>query len=301
MGDEIWIYYAEANSSHPTAKDPRSQIRAAAWRKDGFASLATTGDTPGVLTTPALAFNGDNLEVNVDVEPGGEVRVALLNANSVALDGFDASHCDPIDAASDGVARTVSWHGKSELSSLRNTPLRLRITLKKARLYAFRIGAAGFRGITLQRSVRASRPTRIVVRLALEPVAETVIVNRDPQTSALDRRGFSTFLSRELIDMLPDDPEEFVRVLRDMAPPGAIIRIDGFAGGPMPPKAQILSVRIPRLDAYPAQELPGPRLARVVAPVWGRVIGHMFLLAGWWAGAGPRRSPGWRGRGAGKA
>ena len=123
--------------------------------------------------------------------------------------------------------------------------------------YRVRIGAAGFRSIKLLRTVRPSRPTRLVVRLALEPVQETVTVSRDPQTSALDRRGFSTFLSRELIDMLPDDPEEFVRVLRDMAPPGAIIRIDGFAGGPMPPKAQILSVRIPRLDAYPAQEHGG--------------------------------------------
>ena len=123
--------------------------------------------------------------------------------------------------------------------------------------YRIRIGAAGFRGVTLLRSVRASRPTRLVVRLALEPVEETVIVNRDPQTSALDPRGFSTFLSRELIDALPDDPDEFARALRDMAPPGAIIRIDGFAGGPMPPKAQILSVRIPRLDAYPAQEHGG--------------------------------------------
>ena len=147
--------------------------------------------------------------------------------------------------------------------------------------YRIRIDAAGFRGITLLRSVRASRPTRVVVRLALEPVEETVIVSRDRQTSALDPRGFSTFLSRELIDALPDDPEEFARALREMAPPGAIIRIDGFAGGPMPSKAQILSVRIPRLDAYPAQEHGGLNgggaIDIVTRPGGGDVQGAMDL------------------------
>ena len=84
-----------------------------------------------------------------------------------------------------------------------------------------------------------------------------VVVGRDSQASSLDPRGFSTFLSREIIDSLPDDPEEFARALRDLAPPGAVIRIDGFTGGSLPPKSQILSIRLPRIDTFAAQDHGG--------------------------------------------
>ena len=138
MGDEIWIYYAEANSSHPTAKDPRSQIRAAAWRKDGFASLATTGDTPGGLTTPALAFTGGELQLNVEVEHGGEVRVEVLGVDGKTHDGYSLIECDPLKAGDEDVARIVSWRGNSDVRSLAGKPVRLRLALKGARLYGFR-------------------------------------------------------------------------------------------------------------------------------------------------------------------
>lgn len=123
--------------------------------------------------------------------------------------------------------------------------------------YRLRMAAPGFRELTLIRTIRSQRTTRLSVRLALAHVEETVVVSRDRQTAALDSRGFSTFLSPEQIEALPDDPEELVRVLRAMAPPGAVIRIDGFAGGAMPSKVQILSIRIPRLDVLPAQEHGG--------------------------------------------
>jgi hypothetical protein len=127
------------------------------------------------------------------------------------------------------------------------------------------------------RTIRRLRTTRLSVRLALAHVEETVIVSRDRQTTALDPRGFSTFLSREQIEALPDDPEELVRVLRAMAPPGAVIRIDGFAGGAMPSKLQILSIRIPRLDVLPAQEhgglTGGAAIDIVTRPGGGEVSG----------------------------
>jgi len=149
--------------------------------------------------------------------------------------------------------------------------------------YRIRVGAVGFREVTFLRWVRSSQTTRLTVRLALERVDETVIVSRDRQTSALDPRGFSTFLSREQIEALPDDPDELARVLRDMAPPGAVIRIDGFAGGPLPSKAQILSIRIPRMDAFPAEEHGGlnggTAIDIVTRPGGGDVQGSVDLTA----------------------
>src|SRR6185503_9855073 len=42
-----------------------------------------------------------------------------------------------------------------------------------------------------------------------------------------------------------------------MSPPGAIMRIDGFSGGKLPPKSQIRSIRLPRMDQMAAQNHGG--------------------------------------------
>ncbi|MEO6434716.1 MAG: hypothetical protein ABIP55_03005, partial [Tepidisphaeraceae bacterium] len=135
-GDEICIYYAEANSSHPTTAGPVAQIRAAAWRRDGFVSLVAAGQTPGVLTTQAIVFDGHHLEVNVQTEKEGQVRVALLAADATPLPGFEEAACDPLRGK--GIAHTVSWRGRKDLSRLKGTPVRVRMTLSDAQIFSFR-------------------------------------------------------------------------------------------------------------------------------------------------------------------
>ncbi|MBI4475947.1 MAG: TonB-dependent receptor [Acidobacteria bacterium] len=113
---------------------------------------------------------------------------------------------------------------------------------------------------TMVRGVRVrNRDNRLTITLQLEKLDETLNVGRDAQSSALDAQGaaFSTVLTREMIDALPDDPEDLERVLQAMAPPGATIRIDGFTGGKMPPKSQIRSIRLPRMDMFAAQNHGG--------------------------------------------
>jgi len=95
--------------------------------------------------------------------------------------------------------------------------------------------------------------------LPIRKVAEDITVARDGRTAALDPRGnaFSTVLTREQIEMLPDDPDEMEAALRAMAPPGAVFRVDGFTGGRLPPKSQIRSIRLPRMDQFAAQNHGG--------------------------------------------
>jgi hypothetical protein len=147
-------------------------------------------------------------------------------------------------------------------------------------VYGVRVDAPGFASAFV-RSLRVSGEVRHTVRLTLHRVSESVVVQADPQRAALDPRGFSTLLTREQIDALPDDPAEMAAVLRDLAPPGAVIRIDGFPGGLMPPKSQILSIRLPRLDSYAAQEHGGLSALSVIeivtAPGGGRVQGTTDL------------------------
>jgi hypothetical protein len=125
--------------------------------------------------------------------------------------------------------------------------------------------------------VRAGENRRSVT-LRLKKVEEEVTVGRDGKTAGLDPRGnaFSTILTREMIEALPDDPEEMEAVLKAMAPPGAQFRIDGFSGGRMPAKSQIRSIRLPRLDAFAAQN-------------HGGMNGMMFIDIMTQPGAGPLR------------
>lgn len=106
--------------------------------------------------------------------------------------------------------------------------------------------------------VRAGDNRRTIV-LPLKKVAEDLVVGRDKQTAGLDPRGnaFSTVLTREQIAALPDDPDEMEAALKAMAPPGAVVRIDGFTGGKLPPKSQIRSIRLPRMDQMAPQNHGG--------------------------------------------
>ena len=101
--------------------------------------------------------------------------------------------------------------------------------------------------------------TRRRITLQIKKLDEAVTVNRDPKTASLDPAGsaFSTVLTRAQIALLPDDPDEMAEVLKAMAPPGSVIRVDGFTGGKLPPKSQIRSIRLPRMDMFAAQNHGG--------------------------------------------
>ena len=125
--------------------------------------------------------------------------------------------------------------------------------------YSIQAEFPGFQTVIVRDVRLRAGETRRSITLPIEKVAEDVTVARDPQTSALDPRGnaFSTVLTREQIAALPDDPDEMEKVLKAMAPPGATLRVDGFTGGKLPPKSQIRSIRLPRMDMYAAQNHGG--------------------------------------------
>ncbi len=125
--------------------------------------------------------------------------------------------------------------------------------------YTLQAEFPGFETVTVRDYRVRAGDNRRSITLPLKKLEDQVTVGRDGQTSGLDPRGnaFSTVLTREMIEALPDDPEEMEAVLKAMSPPGAQIRIDGFTGGQMPPKSQIRSIRLPRMDAFAAQNHGG--------------------------------------------
>jgi hypothetical protein len=120
--------------------------------------------------------------------------------------------------------------------------------------YAIDVEFPGFEKRTLPDVRIRAGDNRQVAVLAIAKVEAAVTVEQDKQQAASDRRGpsFGTVLTRDQIDALSDDPAILQQQLQDMAGPGAVIRIDGFEGGALPPKAMIRSIRISR-DQFAAE------------------------------------------------
>ena len=116
---------------------------------------------------------------------------------------------------------------------------------------------------TVAREV-ALKPGRNAVELTLKLArfAEVLAVRPDERASA--GQGFGSVLTEQEIASLPDDPEELEAALRQLAGPGAVLRVNGFSGGRLPPKSQIAQVRI-QMNPYSAEHhQPGHMLVDIV-------------------------------------
>ena len=114
--------------------------------------------------------------------------------------------------------------------------------------YSIHVESTGFEPYD-GRDIRVRQgENRREVKLAIARLAETVQVGRDPRERASDPRSdaFATVLNQAQIEELPDDPDEMEQMLRDMAGPGATLRVNGFRGGKLPRKDQIQSIRFRR-------------------------------------------------------
>jgi hypothetical protein len=127
-------------------------------------------------------------------------------------------------------------------------------TLEKlsAGVYTVEAEFPGFEKRTLKDLKLRAGDNKQVAILTIEGLRDAITVERDKQAAAADPKStFGTALTREQIEALSDDPEEMRRQIMDMAP-DAVLRIDSFEGGQLPPKAQIKSIHITR-DQFAAE------------------------------------------------
>jgi hypothetical protein len=118
--------------------------------------------------------------------------------------------------------------------------------------YVLHVESTGFETIDVpDLNVRRGRQEKREVRLEIGKYVEEVEVTRDKTDEVLND-NFSTALTQEQIDALPDDEEEMAEQLANMAGPGAVLRVNGFSGGRLPPKSQIAEIRF-RFDPYSAE------------------------------------------------
>lgn len=142
-GNEIWIYYnalrIRDNEELYWEQDRYgfidtrlfsnySALHLAKLRLDGFVSLDATGE--GEMITESFEWEGQPIHVNVDAR--GELRAALLNANTMeAVNGYTASEHAPITG--DHTSIPLVWRGGSQGAQT----VRIKFTLRDCKLYSF--------------------------------------------------------------------------------------------------------------------------------------------------------------------
>jgi hypothetical protein len=132
---ELSLYWSE-NYDNFTGTRPAltrvPQLARGTLRVDGFVALHA-GYAGGAARTVPLVFTGRRLVLNCATSAVGSVRVELQDAGGAALPGFALA--DAPEIWGDEIERPVRWH---DVSALAGHPVRLRLVLKDADVFAFR-------------------------------------------------------------------------------------------------------------------------------------------------------------------
>ena len=164
-----------------------------------------------------------------------------------------------LDPAGDlivGARVTLSRDGRERRTLATAASGEARFPRLRAGAYSLHVEAKGFdpadlAGVTADRS-----DSRIEVRLEIARVHEDVQVSAGESGAPDQRDAFTTVLTPDEIASLPDDPDEMAQMIQDMAGPDAVIRVNGFRGGRLPPKSQIREIRF-RMDPFLAENHDG--------------------------------------------
>ena len=171
----------------------------------------------------------------------GSIKVVVLDQTGAAIVGATVSVV-PANAASGTEAKSAAANEQGEATIDRLAPGK----------YIAQIESVGFETKQIADiTVRRGRQERREIQLPIAGYVEEVEVTRD-KTDQNIADNFSTALTQDQIDALPDDEDEMASQLEQMAGPGAVLRVNGFSGGRLPPKSQIAEIRF-RFDPYSAE------------------------------------------------
>jgi len=83
------------------------------------------------------------MKLNTYTRLGGEILVEIADASndnrrfhSPPIPGLSFEDCDSITG--DHISKTVTWNGRSDLSKLIGKPVRIRLKMRRAKLYSLR-------------------------------------------------------------------------------------------------------------------------------------------------------------------
>jgi len=133
--DELWFYYTGVKFRRlpPKWDLDYAAICLAVLRRDGFVSLGADEERGSFVTEP-FSWEGEQLFLNA-VADDGAIIVELLDVDSRPLAGYSAE--DATSLSDDSVRQPVVWGENSRVPDPANGPVRLRISLTKARLFSY--------------------------------------------------------------------------------------------------------------------------------------------------------------------
>jgi carboxypeptidase family protein len=189
-------------------------------------------------------FSCSPSRVSAQPAPGGVLHVTVVDASGAVIVGATVTVTGVDDATKATTPTPVPTSQQGVATIPRLIPGR----------YAVEAAFPGFETRRIPDVRVRNGDNRQVMLLPIEGVKDSVVVQQSRQEGAADPRGpsFGTTLTREQLEALSDDPEVLRQQLQDMAGPGAVIKVDSFEGGALPPKAQIRSIRISR-DQFAAE------------------------------------------------
>jgi hypothetical protein len=142
-GDEIWQYYFGGRRTHEEKQQAETAGRSGegifrtVQRLDGFVSV-DAGHRGGEFTTPPVVFAGDRLWLNAACHGLGEIWVEIRDEAGGPIPGFTRAEAVSIDR--NGTAQEVWWKQGPDVAALAGRPVRLRFSMRSAKLFAFRFG-----------------------------------------------------------------------------------------------------------------------------------------------------------------
>jgi len=127
-GPNEMSFYVNQNYGQAT-----SHLRRYSLRLDGF-SCIRAGYDGGEWTTRPIRFDGKSLVLNFATSAAGECRVEIQDQGGTSIPRFRLEDSEPL--IGNEIGRPVRWKSGSDVSALSGRPVRLRIVLKDASLYA---------------------------------------------------------------------------------------------------------------------------------------------------------------------
>jgi hypothetical protein len=106
-------------------------------REDGVMGLCA--ETQGECWTQPATFAESRLLLNCWATRGGRVDVEIAGVDGKPFPGFSLADCDGLEG--DHLWSPMRWRGNENTGSLAGKPVRLRFSLTRTRLYAFRFAA----------------------------------------------------------------------------------------------------------------------------------------------------------------
>lgn len=157
VGDEMKIYYLAKDRPHPivyatevqpTPPDPippkneqtwlegrRSCVGLATTRRDRFVAVSAPAVGGEILTKP-FRLEGQQLLINANASRG-DLRVELRDENGKPIPKFAMNDADAIRG--DSTEHIVSWRGISDFEKHEGKIVQLRIKIRNAQLFSFRV------------------------------------------------------------------------------------------------------------------------------------------------------------------